>query len=323
MPNLITHTIFAQEAANGLENSDVLQGRMHLFGVGANGPDFLFFEGLSLRPGSKQAPIRKYGSRFHHGHVNNFYQSALRSIRQEKDPLIKADMTAYVLGHLCHWALDSVCHPYIFGRTGAYEAASSTRHHTLESLLDAVMLKVKKGETIQEYYYPSIAECSLEEARAVARIYVPAIEEVFQEKIAPHLIKDCLDDWAADQRLMYDYTGKKRHHLRKIEKVLLMENLMSGMIVPAYVDDNWDFMNLLHKEWMHPCDASITSTESLFDLYDRALIRAKRAMNLFMAALENPGLGPEFLDYLGDRGYDTGLDTDTPMKNFDIIDFKY
>lgn len=323
MPNLITHTIFAQGAAQALEDASVLQGRLHLFGVGANGPDFLFFDGLSLRSGSKKAPIRKYGSKFHHGHINDFYASALRSIRKEKDPEIKGDMTAYVMGHLCHWALDSVCHPYIYARTGAGSAASSTRHHTLESLLDAVMLKVKKGETIREYYYPSIAECSLEEARAVARVYVPAIKDVFDEKIAPHLIKDSLDDWAADQRLLYDYTGRKRKNLRRMEKMLLAENFMSGMIVPVEVDDNWDFMNLLHKQWEHPCDASVTSTESLFDLYERALIRARRAMKLFLAAVDDPQLEPEFLDFLGDRDYDTGMAQHASMENFDIIDFNY
>ena len=322
MPNLITHTLFAQEAAEKLDPA-LLAGRTHLYGVGANGPDFLFFQGLDPKNFYHKAPLRKFGGKFHHSHVNDFYASAISSIRNEKDPEIKADMIAYVLGHLSHWALDSTCHPYIFGRTGAYELDSSTRHHTLESLLDAAMLKVKKGQTIKEFYYPAIADCSKEEARAVARIYIPAIEQIFDTKIAPHLIWQSLNDWGRGQRWFYDYTGNKRKNLRAIEKGLFCENIVSGMIIPEVADDNWDICNLKHKEWVHPCDASIVSTESLFDLYDKALLKAQTAMKLFLEALDGPDKESAFYEFLGDRGYDTNMNTDLPMKNFDIIDFKY
>ena len=46
MPNIITHTIFAQEVAQKEKDRDIaalMERGEHLYVIGANGPDFLFF----------------------------------------------------------------------------------------------------------------------------------------------------------------------------------------------------------------------------------------------------------------------------------------
>lgn len=325
MPNLITHALLAEEAAQKMPEDirSLLESRAHLVGIGSSGPDFLFFQGLNPFSFWKPARIRAYGGKFHHSHVNDFYRSALESIRLEKNPEIRLDMEAYVCGHLCHWALDSTAHPYIYARTGNGSVESSTRHHTMESLIDAIMLKVKKGQTIRDFYFPAIADASREEKRAVARVYVPAISRIFQDDIQPHLIADSLDDWHAMQKRFYDAAGKKKRTVRELEKLAGQENLISGLVVPAETEDNWDVMNLLHRQWIHPCDGTQTSSDSFLDLYDSAVEKAMQAMTLFMAACNDPAKDHEFLAFLDDRGYDTNMNTECPMVNFDIIDFKY
>ncbi|WP_276957841.1 zinc dependent phospholipase C family protein [Faecalibaculum rodentium] len=325
MPNLITHALLAQEAAGRMpaDIQSLLESRAHLVGIGSSGPDFLFFQGLNPVSFWKPARIRQYGGRFHHSHINEFYLSALESIRREKNPEIRLDMEAYVCGHLCHWALDSTAHPYIYARTGDGTTDSSTRHHTMESLIDAIMLKIKRDQTIREFHFPSIADTSREEKRAIARIYVPAIAQIFQDDIQPHLIADSLDDWHSMQKRFYDAGGGKKQTLKTMEKWLGKENLISGLVVPAQIEDNWDVMNLQHRRWTHPCDGTLTFTDSFLDLYDKAVEKAVTAMSLFMDAVNDPAADHAFLAFLDDRGYDTNMTTDCPMVNFDIIDFKY
>ena len=325
MPNLITHQLLAQEAADKMpaEIRSLLKSRSHLMGIGSSGPDFLFFQGLNPASFWKPARIRQYGGKLHHSHVNDFYRSAIDSIRTQKDPDIRRDMEAYVCGHLCHWALDSTAHPYIFGRTGQGSPESSIRHHTMESLIDAIMLKIKKGQTIQDFYFPAIADCSREEKRAVARVYVPAISRIFQDDIRPHLIADSLDDWHNMQKRFYDAAGRKKRGLQMAEKAVGQENLISGLVVPLEIEANWAVLNLQHKRWVHPCDGTVVSTDSFLDLYDQAVEKAVEAMTLFLEALANPDREAAFFGFLDDRGYDTGLNNDAPMVNFDIIDFKY
>ncbi len=49
MPNIITHTLFAQEIFDKVdENTHALfEPRLHLLEIGSNGPDFLFFHGMN------------------------------------------------------------------------------------------------------------------------------------------------------------------------------------------------------------------------------------------------------------------------------------
>ena len=63
----------------------------------------------------------------------------------------------------------------------------------------------------------------------------------------------------------------------------------------------------------------IKSTESFFDLYDRAMLRAVEAIQLFYEACQDPDTLQLFLDYLGDRSYDTGLSESKEMKFFDLV----
>ena len=91
MPNIITHTLFAQEIFDKVDENthDLFEPRLHLLEIGSNGPDFLFFHGMNPKDFFKKSDLRVSGSMFHAGHVNEFYQKALISIRNETDEEIK------------------------------------------------------------------------------------------------------------------------------------------------------------------------------------------------------------------------------------------
>ena len=157
----------------------------------------------------KKTPLRKIGNEVHSHSINDFYASAVASIQKEKDPEIRQDMMTYTCGHLCHWALDSIAHPYVFYRTGRCTGKSSWWHHRFESLIDAIMLKVKNDCTISDFKAYETCEVSLEQARAIARIYVPAIRNVYKVDVLPHQILESLNDWCFVEKLFYDKTGTK------------------------------------------------------------------------------------------------------------------
>ncbi len=324
MPNIITHSLFAQELLNSLD-AKWLNEREHLYTIGSNGPDFLFFSGLEPKAlfsnREQENVLRAIGGKLHKGNVNAFYASALDSISKESDPSIKLDMMAYVCGHLCHWALDSTVHPYVYYRTGKGHLQNNFNHHRMESVLDSIILKVKKNTTIKDFYTPAIANCSLSESRAIARVYIPAIASIFNTKIEPHMIKETLDNWHFIQKAEYDPSGHKLSSLKKIEKGLRKKNLASGLIVPNVPEDNYDVCNLLHRVWSHPCDASLVYTKSFFDLYEEAMKKALDAIALFLKAVQDPKNKEEFLEFLGDRNYNTGIKNPPEMKNFDVCDF--
>ena len=95
--------------------------------------------------------------------------------------------------------------------------------------------------------------------------------------------------------------------------------MISGFFVPNTPEDPFDTMNLLHREWIHPCDDSIRSTESFFDLYERAMDKAFHVIGLFLDALDQPEREEDFLSYIGNKDYNTGLDDNRKMRFFDPV----
>lgn len=321
MPNIITHTLFADEFLEDANQSlqEWLLPRKQLIEIGANGPDFLFFHGLSPVRAFQKTSLRKLGSQIHSQHIREFYQCALQSIRKEKDQTIQKDMTAYLMGHLMHWSLDSTAHPYVYYRTGCHTMQSSWWHHRFESLIDAIILKVKREQTIQDFKAYQITEASLEQVRAIARIYVPVARLVYGVDVKAHQILESINDWNFMQKVFYDASGKKFQFFHTLETWTNTESAISGFFVPNQPEDPFDTINLLHKEWVHPCDETIKSTESFFDLYDRAMDTAFKVNTLLLECLENPNKDEDFLSFIGQKDYNTGLEETLPMVYFNEV----
>lgn len=323
MPNLITHTLFCEDVLDSLHN-ELLDSHRMLFITGGEGPDFLFFHHSDpFVDAFVPSKLRKYGGIFHDEHVNAFYLSALSSIEQQKNSEIREDMIACLAGHLCHWALDSTMHPLIYARTGNCKGASSWNHHRYESLLDAALLMYRKHVTIKDYEpWKECFSSDRRTARAISQIYGPAIETIYGESIRPADFAQCLKDWERLQRRFYDPSGLKKTLLRPVENVLHLDNLMTGFSIPNNAEDNVDICNLLHTTWRHPV-TGIESTESVFDLLDKALEKAKTAITLFFDALNHPAStlhAQKWIDFLGDRNYDMDLPGSPEPVFFDLID---
>ncbi|MBQ0065835.1 MAG: zinc dependent phospholipase C family protein [Firmicutes bacterium] len=323
MPNIITHILFARDMKDRVEESlrTRIENNQQLFEIGSNGPDFCFFYGTDPRKHEEKLPISKIGTDMHKGNVNDFYRSCLESIRAQKDEQIKEDMTVYVWGHLCHWALDSTTHPYVMYRTGDTNVGNASWwHHRFESCLDAILLKLKTGLTTKDFKAKEICDVSKEKARAICRIYIPFIHNVFgiQEVKAHHLYQS-LQDWYFIQNVLYDAKGMKHKVVSNIEKVFGVEHALSGLLVPHEPIDDYDILNLNHDTWLHPADASIVSTDSMLDLFDQALNKAENVIRLFNKALENPKFETDLFNYIGDRNYNLNMDQMAPMVNFDLI----
>jgi hypothetical protein len=322
MPNIITHTLFAHDLMAKMNGLPLLQNNKQLVEIGSNGPDILFFHGLSPKRRFQSSELSKMGSVLHDRHINDFYLSALKSIRNENDPAIKEQMIAYTCGHLCHWALDSTTHPYIFYRTGTCKGDSAKVHHRFESLLDAIVLKVKTGHTVSEMDISQICKPSTEQARAIVRVYIPALNSIFDKDVAPHKIVETLEDWQFMQKVFHDPSGKKIKNLHRLEKLFGLQNLFSGYLVPNEPVDNYDLMNLLHKTWRNPATGQ-ESDQSFFELYDEALAKAATAIDLFVQAIDDPQKEEAFLAFVDNANYNLGINTPMEMKYFEIVDLNF
>lgn len=312
MPNIITHSLFAQTVKKEIKEPMIKQCVMkypHEFIIGSNGPDFLFFYHFFDPKGE---PIREIGSQLHSSHINDFYRIALEEINKQEDNSLKEAMISYVAGHLCHWALDSRSHPYIFYRTGDCTGNSLYMHHRFESMLDAMMLKKLLNKNIKQYNYDLLTSRSKWSIPAISAIYVPAVNQIFDANIDASIIGNALKDWQRLNALLHDPTQVKTKIVTFYEKKVQIPWLYSGHIVPANIDETYDVLNQSHQQWCYPTDNTRTSNESFMEIFQRAkklVLECMNAMNDSNALCA----------ILNDETYDSGTRCGEKMQYFDLI----
>lgn len=322
MPNIITHKIFAETVMSTFPTGKIrslLAKHEQLFGIGANGPDFLFF--YHMRPWElwKEHSLNHIGSALHSAHVNDFYESAVMTMRRETDEQIRERELVYVMGHLCHWALDMTSHPYIFYRTGNGRGISAARHHRFESVLDAVMLKQYLQCDIRDYQTFKICHFDRDMLQAIARIYVPAVADALGEIVDVYSLHQALAAWEDVQKLLYDPTTSKYSLLRLIERMIHKPGLVSGNIIPCEDDDALDVLNLRQQLWLHPCDARERHHCGFLYLFANAQQLAKTAITCVDECVAADGDPQSLLNLLADRAYDSGRKGEVEMRYFDEV----
>lgn len=131
MPSTYAHYKFGQDVLQRLpeELQTVIKNHLPLYNIGLHGPDILFYYHPLFRH-----PVNQLGYRLHERKAVSFFQNALTALKEMPDP--EAGL-AYILGFICHFALDSECHTYI-----EYKIQHSTMTHTeIESDFDRKLLR--------------------------------------------------------------------------------------------------------------------------------------------------------------------------------------
>lgn len=107
MPSLYAHYTFGQKVKKLLpeEIQICIDLYKDQYDLGLQGPDVLFF----YRP-LKMNPVRYLGHKLHKKPAA-FYFKKMLAVVEEKGPY--SPETAYLLGVLCHFMLDSRVHPYV------------------------------------------------------------------------------------------------------------------------------------------------------------------------------------------------------------------
>lgn len=322
MPNIITHKLFAEDVLKQIQIYDIkniMEQHTQSFYIGSSGPDFLFFSHLKPWEAYKSHALNRLGSQMHTTHINDFYEVAIQQIQQQNKAAVKTEMMAYVFGHICHWALDQAAHPYIFYRTGNCKGISAGYHHRFESMLDTYMLDKIKHMNIKAYPCYEMCEFTEEILKAIARIYVPIARNVYHMDVKVHDIKETLHSWYDIQKYLYDPNNVKYPILKALEKAFKKPWAITGNIIKTNIDDRYDVVNEKHLLWKHPCDDTITSTESFIDLYDKAIPIAVSLIEQTYSCVESAANIKKVLSILQNKTYTTGMEPDHIMKYFDII----
>ena len=138
MPSTYAHRVFGERVLHRCPQSLASAIREHrqLYDIGLHGPDVLFYYHVL-----KNCAVNAKGYAMHARPAKEFFESAKAAYAAAAD---KGAALAYLLGFVCHFALDSACHGYIENKI----AVSHVTHTEIESEFDRSLLEAEGKEPL-------------------------------------------------------------------------------------------------------------------------------------------------------------------------------
>ena len=130
MPTTYTHDVFGKMVYQKLPENlkEIVEEHMNAYRIGQHGPDILFYYHLF-----HENPVNQKGMAMHEQIAASFFRKCKEYCQETGDE----EALAYVFGFICHYMLDSTCHPYI----AKYMEKTGARHDEIETELDRYLME--------------------------------------------------------------------------------------------------------------------------------------------------------------------------------------
>ena len=171
MPAFYTHYRFGCDVLKQLPENirSICTAHRGLFDIGLHGPDIYFF----YRPVLPNK-VNRIGYAAHKRSGRYFLQRAQKVIASAHD---KDAARAYFYGLLCHFTLDSICHPYIHTAMKEFNVT----HAATETAFDRALL-LKDGKDPQHFDPCGHFEVNTRNAAVITPFYTPEATVALTEK---------------------------------------------------------------------------------------------------------------------------------------------
>ena len=160
MPSTYAHRRFGADVLALLPDGLRATPEQHreLYDIGLHGPDLMFYY-----KALQSNPVNRLGNAMHEQKGEVFFTRARTVVENATD---KSAALAYALGFVCHFALDSTCHPYV----EAYVRESGVGHCEIETEFDNALMREDGLDPIK-FFTASHIKPSRERAEVIAPFY--------------------------------------------------------------------------------------------------------------------------------------------------------
>ncbi|QNN60050.1 zinc dependent phospholipase C family protein [Erysipelothrix inopinata] len=321
IPNVITHGLMALDVYNKLEESDVqkaIKNHPRAYLLGSNGPDlFFYYNVLPWQDQNKNRIVTGYGETVHTRHINDFYNTAAKTIVENKDERRREILTAYLAGHFMHWSLDSLGHPFIFYRGGEIAGETQYWHFRYESMLDSLMVLYVKQRRLEDINIEKFVDVDDEERRVISTFYQSILKTVFDIHISTSVVDSCIRSFKTTLRFLFDPHNIKTPIIRMYENYKGKPWAYTSHVVNSNIDAEYDVLNLKKEAWCNPTNLEDVSHLSFIEIYDQSVEQGVVLIESLNSFLK--GETVSFDPLLQNRQYDTGRPVGDVMKYYGSI----
>ncbi len=261
MPTTYAHDLFGKMVYHRLdpEIQEKIKIYQTTYQIGLHGPDILFY----VRPFHKNR-FNQMAHRLHREEAAGFFERG-RKIYQKTG---NEEILVYLLGFICHFMLDSTCHPYI----SEYMKKTGARHDEIETEFDRALM-VRTGKDPFHYQPGSVIR--------IEKNSVDAISEVMEGMSHKDIVR-ALMGTKFYTRLPICDSEKKRKVKLAVARILFMYRLADGRIIRG-----------------EPKDICLESTQHLTQLFLQTVPEAAAMINEYYKQRN----GSDRLNVRFDRNY--------------------
>lgn len=278
MPAFCTHYLFFEELEQWIKDNNCVTLYPKSCAIGTQGPDIFFFH-RAIPVIMKGKAHREIGTSLHQAKPEDIFSALLDYYNQRPNPIA----LSYIYGFILHYALDSVCHPYVYAKEREMTNANKHIHHSsahnkIEMSLDSYMLYQKKGLTnSKDFDGSSTINCTRTERLEIAKIIQYVVANVLKEEIEINEVITAIEDTIFFQSILRDKHSTITNMCKIIETPMgpfIHYFKLSSMIRPKSYKSGIKYANLEKEIWQSPYD-EIENNSSFEELFDLAKDKAK------------------------------------------------
>lgn len=323
MSDVLTHGYCAYNAIQSLEKPNtkrIIQENMYYYYLGSQGPDIFFY--YNVWPWADGKDVNNFASTLHKHNTQLFLMESFAYINKISSSPDRELMFAYLYGFLSHYALDQISHPYIFYYSGVVDPKDSRtqkykyEHKLFECSLDTILRNQYKDSVNHLKTQHEIVK----QSHPIPKIFDDFFRDLFKRVYQVDIIMGCASKAAKSMytviKFLYDPLELKRPILILLERLLKKPLAYSTAIFPVPLNPDLDYLNSDKKQWLHPCDNQVKSSESFLELFHKATLLTAEYINAFDLYQEKKISKSELKALLQNNSYDTGQSSENrmPMK---------
>lgn len=282
--------------------------------IGAQGPDPLYYN-ISKKESTE---YHYYADRMHDTNTRLLFKNMVSYVKGHNN----IDTYSFLVGFICHYALDVSIHPYVYHNVGIYQEDKPETHQYLglhlkfERSIDAVMIQKdfnipSRKFKLSHKYYPAIDLPS-----DVCNVMEHTLKNTYGKDSGGIMYCKAIKLMNINvKHLITDRFGFKKLFLRFLNIFSKSNMFLQDLSFFNHIED-YDFLNEQKKTWYHPI-TNAPSNESVEDLFEKARIFALGLIKEVDAYLKDTK-SVDLEDVFTNLSFNSGLDCDLhdEMKHF-------
>lgn len=301
MADFVSHHLFGEQTCAVFPASvqALAQRRSACFYWGCQGPDPLFFRKILLG-----SPLHKLGNRMHSERTDELFAALARAVHSLSGDAHEI-AAAYFYGFLCHYALDSTIHPYVYCRQEQIRAvdaqlSASAVHCQIESDIDYLMYEGARHTQVTNFEPEEYYRLAAEEKAVLSVLMHAVLQAVYGADVPTHDLRRSFEEMLSWQTFLFSESRAVYCGAQRVERLLGRGALLTGHMKMGCPD--WDALNLQRMPWRNLWKPAETQTHSVPELFGLARMTAAALAGQYAAQFDTGWLLTHHFDVPFDNG---------------------